>query len=466
MSRDAAAQLPGDDRILAGWGGTAPSRARVVTPLDDNDVSHLLDAAPTRGVIARGLGRSYGDVALNGGGMVLDATALAGVKSIDMERGTVTVGAGTSLDMLMRWLLPRGWFVPVTPGTRYVTVGGAIASDIHGKGHHVDGTFGSHVHSLTLLTGRGDVLTVTPTETPEIFWATTGGMGLTGVILDATFDLIPVETSFISVDEERCSDLDHLMASMSERDDRYRYSVAWIDCTARGRSMGRGILGRGDHATLDELPKAKRSQPRHFLPKPLAVAPDVMPSGLINLHTTRAFNELWFRKARKHHVGVQSISAFFHPLDLVDGWNRMYGSRGCVQYQYVVPFGAEETVRYSLEVLSGTGTPSFLAVLKRFGDQNPGMLSFPCPGWTLAVDIPVGDPELPGVLDRLDDAVLEAGGRVYLAKDARTRPEHLGIMYPRLPQWREIRAKLDPDRVITSDMARRLGLDDLTAEAS
>jgi decaprenylphospho-beta-D-ribofuranose 2-oxidase len=460
MSPDAPTDLPGADQVLAGWGLTAPSRARIVTPLDDNDVGRLLDVAPARGVIARGLGRSYGDVAQNAGGMVLDGTALTGIRSVDLEQGVVTVGAGTSLDSLMRWLLPRGWFVPVTPGTRFVTVGGAIASDIHGKGHHVDGTFGSHVHSLTLRTGRGELITVSPEETPEIFWATTGGMGLTGIILDATFDLIPVETSLISVDEERCADLDHLMASMSERDDRFRYSVAWIDCTARGRSMGRGILGRGDHATLDEVPKAKRASARRFAPTQLAIAPPMMPTGLINLQTTRAFNEVWFRKARKHHVGIQSIATFFHPLDLVDGWNRMYGRRGCIQYQYVVPFGAESTVRYSLEELSGSGTPSFLAVLKRLGAQNPGMLSFPTPGWTLAVDIPVGSPELPPLLDRLDEAVLEAGGRVYLAKDARTRPEHLGVMYPRLPQWREIRAKLDPERVITSDMARRLGLDD------
>ncbi len=466
MSPDRPGEIPGDDQLLFGWGRTAPTRGRLTTPLDDNDVGRLLDVAPARGAIARGLGRSYGDAAQNAGGMVLDATALAGVKTADLDHGLVTVGAGTTLDALMRWLLPRGWFVPVTPGTRYVTVGGAIASDIHGKGHHVDGTFGSHVHSLTLRTGGGDILTVTPTETPEIFWATTGGMGLTGVILDATFDLIPVETSMILADEERCADLDQLMASMSERDDRFRYSVAWIDCTARGRSMGRGILGRGDHAPLDALPKSARAHARRFAPKPLAMAPDVMPSGLINLSTTRAFNEVWFRKARKHHVGLQNISAFFHPLDLVDGWNRMYGRRGCVQYQYVVPFGAESTVRYSLEELSGTGTPSFLAVLKRFGAQNPGMLSFPTPGWTLAVDIPVGDPELPKLLDRLDEAVLEAGGRVYLAKDARTRPEHLGLMYPRLPEWREVRAKLDPDGVITSDLARRLGLDDPIPENS
>jgi decaprenylphospho-beta-D-ribofuranose 2-oxidase len=291
-------------------------------------------------------------------------------------------------------------------------------------------------------------------------------MGLTGIVTEATMRLHPVESAQIVCDTERATDVFDCMERMTARDDDYRYSVAWIDCTARGKSMGRGILGRGDHATLDALPKAKRANPRRFVPQPLAVAPSIMPSGLINLQTTRAFNEVWFRKARKRHIGVQSISAFFHPLDLVDGWNRAYGSRGCIQYQYVVPFGAEDTVRYSLEMLSGTGMPSFLAVLKRLGDANPGLLSFPAPGWTRAVDIPVGPPELPRLLDRLDDAVLEAGGRVYLAKDARTRPDRLGIMYPRLAQWREIRAKLDPDRVITSDMARRLGLDDPIPETA
>jgi decaprenylphospho-beta-D-ribofuranose 2-oxidase len=465
MSPDGLGQLAGHDQLLAGWGGTAPTRARLVTPLDDSDVSRLLDDAPPRGAIARGLGRSYGDAAQNAGGMVLDATALAGIKSVDLERGLVTAGAGTSLDSLMRWLIPRGWFVPVTPGTRFVTVGGAIASDIHGKGHHVDGSFGNHVHEITLRIGRGDVLSVTPTETPEIFWATTGGMGLTGIILDATFDLIPIETSLILADEERCRDLDDMMSRMSESDDRYRYSVAWIDCGAHKTSLGRGVLGRGDHAPLDALPKRARDHARRFTPKPLAVAPEVFPSGLVNDVTVRAFNELWFRKARQHHRGLQSLAQFFHPLDLVEGWNHIYGRRGFVQYQFAVPFGAEATVQYAVEQLARFHMPSFLAVLKRFGAQNPGMLSFPTPGWTLAVDIPVGDPELPRLLDRLDDAALEAGGRVYLAKDARTRPEHLLRMYPRLPEWREVRAKLDPDGNITSDLARRLGLDDPIPES-
>lgn len=466
MSLDSMTAELGNDRLLAGWGGTAPSRAKVVTPLDDQDVSRLLDHAPARGAIARGLGRSYGDAAQNAGGMVLDATALSGIRALDLDRGLVTAGAGTSLDSLMRWLIPRGWFVPVTPGTRFVTVGGAIASDIHGKGHHMDGSFGNHVHEITLRTGRGDVLTVTPTETPEIFWATTGGMGLTGFILDATFDLIPIETSLILADEERCRDLDDMMSRMGESDDRYRYSVAWIDCGAHRRQLGRGVLGRGDHAPLDALPTRAREHARRFSPKPLAVAPELFPSGLVNDMTVRAFNEVWFRKARKQHRGLQSLAQFFHPLDLVDGWNHIYGRRGCVQYQFVVPFGAERTVQHAVEQLARFHMPSFLAVLKRFGAQDPGMLSFPTPGWTLAVDIPVGDPELPRLLDRLDDAVLEAGGRVYLAKDARTRPEHLGVMYPRLGEWREIRAKLDPEGMITSDLARRLGLDDPIQESA
>ncbi|MBM3675530.1 MAG: FAD-binding oxidoreductase [Actinobacteria bacterium] len=458
MRPDRASVQPGDDVLLSGWGGTAPSRARLTTPLNDADVGTLLDAAPERGAIARGLGRAYSDAAQNAGGMVLDMTAMAGVHAVHLGRGIVTVGAGTSLDALMRWLVPRGWF-PITPGTRFVTVGGAIASDVHGKGHHADGTFGQHVRSLTLRTGGGEVLTLTPETTPERFWATVGGLGLTGVILDATFDLIPIETSLMSVDEERCRDLDDLMSRMVEGDERYRYSVAWIDCLARGASLGRGILGRGNHARLDQLPKERRRSPHRFDPKPVLVAPPFMPSGLVNTLSMRAFNELWFRKARHRHEGtLQSIGFFFHTLDMVEGWNRIYGVSGFVQYQFVVPDDAQEAVRIAVERLSGAGTASFLAVLKRFGPQNPGMLSFPTSGWTLALDIPVGNPGLPQLLDRLDDIVLGAGGRVYLSKDSRTRPEHLAQMYPRLDEFREVRAKLDPNGVITSDLARRLAL--------
>jgi len=370
----------------------------------------------------------------------------------------VTAHAGTSLDELMRWLIPRGWFL-VTPGTRFVTVGGAIASDIHGKGHHVDGTFGNHVHSFRLLTGQGEVIDVGRESNANAFWATTGGMGLTGVILDATFDLIRAETRFIRVDEERCANLDAMFAAMEAGDAAYRYSVAWIDCGARGKHLGRGILGRGNHAVFDEIPKAQRAGAHTFAPRQLAIAPPAMPSGLVNPWTVGAFNELWYHKSRFSHRGsIQDIGLFFHPLDLVDEWNIVYGRRGFVQYQFVVPFGQENTVRAIVETLSNERIPSFLAVLKRFGAANPGMLSFPIPGWTLAVDIPVKRSSLARTFDRFDEMVLQAGGRVYLAKDARTRPEHLGQMYPRLAEWQSIREQLDPAHQINSDLARRLGL--------
>jgi len=398
-------------------------------------VDGALTSAPARGVIARGLGRSYGDPAQNAGGLVLDATALAGFHAIDVERGVIRVDAGVSLDTIMRRMLPFGWFVAVTPGTRHVTVGGAIASDIHGKNHHVEGAFSNHVESFTLHTPRG-VVEVTPESDPDLFWGTAGGMGLTGVVTSAVLRLIPVETSLISVDTERASDLDDAMAR-----------------------LGRSVLTRGDHAPLDALPTAKRARALEFAPSERLTAPPWAPNGLLNGLTVRAFNELWFRKAPKHRVGhLESIATFFHPLDGVRGWNRLYGSRGFVQYQYVVPDEATETVRATLEALSAAQCASFLAVLKRFGPGNPGPLSFPAPGWTLALDIPAAARDLAPLLDRLDGMVLDAGGRIYLAKDSRTDGGVVAKMYPHLDDFRVLCARVDPERVMQSDLARRLGL--------
>ncbi len=283
--------------LLNGWCGTAPSRAAVYRPTVAGEVKGVLDAAPDRGVIARGLGRSYGDPAQNAGGAVVELTRMSGLRALDLERGIVTAWAGTSIDELLRWLVPLGWFVPVTPGTRFVTVGGAIGSDIHGKGHHIDGTWGAHVHALTIQMATGEVRTLTPTDTPEEFWATVGGLGLTGIVLDATFDLVPIETSLMSVHTERARDLDDLMAKMIEGDDAHHYSVAWLDVLARGAKLGRGVLGRGDHARLDELPERKRARPLDYRAEMRLTAPPWMPNGLINPLTTSAFNEVWFRKA-------------------------------------------------------------------------------------------------------------------------------------------------------------------------
>jgi len=436
---------------MTGWGRTAATVANVEAATSADQVQSLVRAAGPRGVLARGLGRSYGDAAQSGGATLLDLSEMNDAQ-LDAAAGTVTAGAGASLDALLRTLVPAGFFVPVTPGTRMVTVGGAIAADIHGKNHHVEGTFGSHVTSMTLVDGQGELRTLTP-DSP-LFWATVGGMGLTGVITEATFDLIPITSSLMSVDTDRTVDLDDAMARMMEGDDAYRYSVTWIDSIS---PSGRGVMTRGDHASIDQLPPGTPTLA--YDPQPRLTAPKVIPGALLNTLSVRAFNAAWFRKAPKHRVAeLQSIPEFFHPLDGVLEWNRIYGRGGFLQYQFVVPDSSAHVVPYALKRLRDIGAPSFLTVLKRFGAANPAPLSFPQPGWTLTADVPARIAGLADVLDELDTLVLSEGGRLYLAKDSRMSPAMMAASYPRLAEWQQQRAILDPQHVFTSDLARRLSL--------
>lgn len=449
--------MPADTVSVTGWGRTAPTAARLVRPRSYEEAATAVRECGTRGGIPRGLGRAYGDAAQNAGGAVLDMTGLDRIHAIDVGGGTVLCDAGVSLHRLMEVLLPLGWFVPVTPGTRYVTVGGAIGADIHGKNHHGSGSFARHVLSFELLTADGEIRTVVQGE--PLFDATAGGMGLTGVILTATVRLQPVETALMSVDTERAVDLDDLMARLTATDHLHRYSVAWIDLLARGATMGRSVLTRGDHAPLNALPPRARRHPLAFRTSRLPAPPAFVPEGLLGRTTVGLFNELWYRKAPRARTGeLQRIPTFFHPLDGVPHWNRVYGRGGFVQYQFVVGHGQEETLRRIVGRISHHRCPSFLAVLKRFGEGDPGWLSFPMPGWTLALDIPANLPGLGAFLDGLDEEVAGAGGRVYLAKDARLRPELLATMYPRLDAFRSLRRELDPRGVFTSDLSRRLGL--------
>jgi decaprenylphospho-beta-D-ribofuranose 2-oxidase len=454
------ALMPSPTVTLTGWGRVAPSSAVLAEPASAANAAVLLQAGgPVTGVIPRGLGRSYNNAAQCEGGVVISTGRLNQIIELNPDTGVVTCEAGVSLEQLMVAGLPSGWFVPVSPGTRQVSVGGAIAADVHGKNHHVAGSFASHVTSFDLLLPGGELRTVTRQAEPGLFWATAGGMGLTGLIVRATVQLKRVATSRVRVDTVRTADIDETMAVLAEHDRVYGYTVAWSDCLASGGRLGRSVITSGDFAELGDLPASAKADPFAFRPGARLGLPDRFPPGLINRYTVALANEAYYRKAPRQRQGeIQTIGQFFHPLDAIRNWNRAYGPGGFRQYQYVVPFGREAAVRRSFEMVSRAHAPSFVTVLKRFGEGDPGLLSFPMAGWTLALDFPARTPGLAGLLDRLDEVVLEAGGRVYLAKDSRVPAGVLAEMYPRLAEFRKLRADLDPEQLLASDLSRRLGL--------
>ena len=445
--------------LLTGWGRTMPSRAQLVAARAVEDVVAAVTSAGPRGLLARGAGRSYGDAAQNGGGVVLDLSAMGDVELLD--DGDAVAGAGTMLSDLVPLLLARGRFLPVTPGTRFITVGGAVAADVHGKNHHVDGSFGAHVRWIDLVTADGEVRRLDrtgPAGDVALLDATIGGMGLTGVITSVRFATIASPTAFVRVQTRRAPDLDALMSLMAD-DDAFRYSVAWVDGMARGARLGRGVLTRGEHAEPHDVPARKAADGRPSADGPRFDVPAV-PVSPLNRISLAAFNEMWFRKApRSRDDELVGLTPFFYPLDAVGGWNRLYGRRGFLQYQFAVPDAGGEVVRTALERLAGMGAPSFLSVLKRFGTgRGDSPLSFPISGWTLAIDVPARTPGLAAALDELDEHVLSAGGRLYLAKDSRAVPATIAAGYPDLARFRSIRSDVDPHGVFVSDLSRRLQL--------
>ncbi|MER7115010.1 FAD-binding protein [Saccharomonospora azurea] len=448
-------------RTLTGWGRTAPTTADVLSTPDVDVLARAVTEAGDRGVIARGLGRSYGDPAQNAGGLVIDMTALDRIHSIDPETALVDLDAGVSLDSLMRAALPFGLWVPVLPGTRQVTIGGAIANDIHGKNHHSAGSFGNHIVSMDLLTADGSVRTLTP-EGPEkdLFWATVGGIGLTGIVVRATIRMKKTESAYFVVDADRTANLDETLELFSNGSDlHYDYSMAVPDLISRDGRLGRATFSRGSLATVDQLPDKLKADPLKFDAPQLMTLPDVFPNGLGNKLTFGAINALWQRTVPKKGTRgkIQNLTQFYHPLDMLGEWNRAYGSAGFLQYQFSVPFGREDALKDLCHRIANSGHYSFLNVIKRMGEANPAPLSWPSPGWMLSVDFPVKR-GLAEFCDELDAEVLAAGGRLYTAKDSRTSPETFARMYPRLDEWRKIRHAVDPDRIFISDMARRLGL--------
>ncbi len=443
---------------FVGWGRSNGSVSRHHVLHSDSELSALYTGEDS--VIARGLGRAYGDAAQSGGGVVIDCTQFSEIIDLDLSLGRIRVQGGCSFEEMLRYVVVRGWFVPVTPGTSFVTVGGAIAADVHGKNHHRDGSIANYIEELVLVSPDGTHL-LSRTSDPDLFWATCGGMGMTGVIVEATLQLVPIESAYVTVDTDRTNDLDSCMELLSSGDERYRYSVAWVDGRMKGRHLGRSVITSGDHAKVADLTVQQRHAPLAYDPKQLLRVPLTPPISMVNNLTLLGFNELWYRRSPEHREGeTQTINTFFYPLDMLGGWNRLYGPRGFTQYQFVIPFGEEEVVRYALERLQQAGCPSSLVVLKRFGAADAAPMSFPIAGWTLALDIPLGSSSLAVALDDLDRHVANAGGRVYLAKDGRVRPELVRTMYPRLGEFVAQCQRVDPKGKIASDLSRRIGLRD------
>ncbi|RXT04520.1 FAD-binding oxidoreductase [Ammoniphilus sp. CFH 90114] len=444
---------------IAGWGNYPKEKAFLYRPEKTTELKSLLASGAKTNYISRGLGRSYGDTALNRREGVILHTKFNRFLSFDPDTGVVECEAGVSLEEIIEVFLPRGYFLPVTPGTKYVTLGGAIANDVHGKNHHQDGAISDHLLDFTLMTASGELWTCSREENADLFWATVGGIGLTGIILTARLRLISVESAYIEVDYKKAANLDEALDKLAETGDQYPYSVAWIDCLATGRSMGRSVLMLGKHAGRDSLP-ATGGDPLSIRKKKKLNMPFNLPSLVLNPLSIGAFNALYYGKFKDDSLVTVDYDSFFYPLDAIDNWNRMYGAKGFIQYQMVFPpETSREGLTEVLERLSQAKKSSFLAVLKSFGARGNGWLSFPRPGYTLALDIPVrGGAEFISFIHELDQIVLHYGGVLYLAKDALMSPDTFRTMYPEWERFRELKEKVDPHHLFSSSMARRLHL--------
>lgn len=436
---------------ISGWGRYPVQSCELERP---ERYSDLVPAASS--VIARGQGRSYGDASLNENGRVILTERINRFLELNLSTGILRAEAGVTLAEILDVTVPKGWFLPVTPGTKFVSLGGCVAADVHGKNHHHEGSFGEHVLSIELILADGSHITCSATEHQDTFWATVGGMGLTGIIGEVTLQLIPIQSAYVKVQHHQAQNLEQLFQQLQDPAIDDRYTVAWIDCLSTGASLGRGVVMCGHHATAADLPAD--AAPFSIKQKPKRSIPFDLPSWALNPFSIGTFNALYYRReGSKQAPFLSSYDSFFYPLDAINDWNRLYGKQGFVQYQCVIPNQtAFEGIKSLLTILSISRRSSFLAVLKRFGAQGSGMLSFPMAGYTLALDLPVRDTELFSMLDQLDQIVIQHGGRVYLAKDARLSAESFQAMYPRYHKWLQVKNTIDPDSRFSSSLSRRL----------
>lgn len=473
--------LPITTRTLVGWSRTTPIEGHVLsTPYPEviaEAVARVADDNADkpdylkRGVIARGLGRSYNESGQNSGGLTIDMTPLTRIHSLDEETGIVDVDAGLSIDHLMKVVVPRGFWVPVMPGTRQVTIGGAIAHDIHGKSHHVTGSFGNTVVEMHLLVADGRVLVITPDGSPDdpdgsLFWATVGGIGLTGIVLRAKIALKRTETAYFLADTFTTNSLDETIdLHLGQRyEDGFEYASGWFDTISGPPKLGRGTFSRGNLAKVDDLPAKLKKDPLRFDAKPLITLPNIFPRYLDNKLDFSLVGEFYYRLGSNKRNIIESLPQFYHPLDLIAEWNNAYGrgggyprGGGFTQYQFIVPTGNEAEFKKIITDIQASGHVSFLNVIKLFGDGNRAPLSFPFRGWNVCLDFPLRK-GLGEFLNDLDRRVMEMGGRLYTAKDSRTSAESFHKMYPEIDSWIATRRAIDPNGVFMSDMARRLEL--------
>uniref|UniRef100_UPI004047D936 FAD-binding protein n=1 Tax=Algoriphagus sp. TaxID=1872435 RepID=UPI004047D936 len=390
--------------------------------------------------IARGMGRCYGDAALSS--TMFSTIFFNSILNFDDNKGVIDVESGLTLDSILDFIVPKGWFLPVTPGTKYVTVGGAVASDVHGKNHHSEGCFRKHLIEIDVMIYNGEILTCSPSQNSDLFDSTTGGMGLTGIITRVKFKLKKIETSYIKQKLIKAKNLSEVL-ELFNNFDQYTYSVAWIDCLKSGTGFGRSILMLGEHAKKNELPPSLRKEPLKIPQKKTWVLPFFFPSFFLNRVTVSIFNFLFYNKIRKKVIeNIVSYETFFYPLDFIKHWNRGYGKKGFLQYQFVLPLEAREGLVEILHKINNNGNASFLAVLKVFGEDE-SLISFPMKGYTLALDIPLHH-NLFSFLDELDQLVLRFGGRIYLSKDARMKSQVFFKGYPHSEKFISIINKINP----------------------
>ncbi len=404
--------------------------------------------------ITRGNGRCYGDASL--APATLSTLKYDKIISFDDINGLFECQSGLTLDRILEVIVPKGWFLPVTPGTKFISVGGAVASDVHGKNHHIDGSFSSHIIDMDIIGPAGEIITCSPNEKKDLFWATCGGMGLTGIISRVKFDLKKIESSYIKQKQVKAKNLEEVIKLFDDYKD-YTYSVAWIDCLKKGDKFGRSILILGEHAKKEDLPENKKENPLKLPAKKQIKFPFNLPSFVLNTFTVKVFNFLYYGKNFKKEINnIVSYEPFFYPLDAILHWNRGYGKKGFVQYQFVIPLENKEGLVEILKKISDKGLGSFLAVLKVFGKQDD-LISFPKEGYTLALDFPVRK-GLFEFLDELDEIVLKNSGRLYMSKDARMKPEILINGYERLPEFLSILKQYNPDSKFKSLQSERLCL--------